>query len=226
MIRIKAAYRESLAEKSIKPALAVEIKNLMENLRSALDYAATGLFAKYGKSKSASPRIYFPYALETQTVDEFRNTNRVETCIPGLGAVRPDIVAKLESYQAFANADNVWLPCFMDLNNENKHERLTPQTRRETKELRLTSGRASIRIGQGASISVGDGASIQIGGGLVIPGGQTFGVNRPPVTVGPGRAEVVTWVSFEFTSNGKAVIPFLRKAIEGVDRIVNELAMM
>jgi len=74
MDRVKAAYRESLAEKAIKPALAVEIKNLMENLRSALDYAAIGLFAKYGKSKSASPRIYFPYAFENQTADEFRIT--------------------------------------------------------------------------------------------------------------------------------------------------------
>ena len=223
MDRVKAIYRESLAEKTVKPGLAVEIKNLMENLRSALDYAAAGLFAKYGKSEKANPRIYFPYALENQTADEFKRANRVEACIPGLSTARSDIVAQLESYQAFSNGANVWLPRFMDLNNENKHEKLTPQARRETKELRLTSGGASISIGQGASISIGKGASIQIGS-LVIPGGQTFDVNKPPATVGPGKTEVVTWVSFDFASNGEAVIPFLRRSLEGIDRIVTELA--
>ena len=81
----------------------------------------------------------------------------------------------------------------MDLNNENKHERLTPQTRKETKELRISSGGTSIGLGQGASIEMGQGTSIQMGE-AIIPGGQRIDVNNPPVVHGKGHSEVITWV--------------------------------
>ena len=53
---------ESLNEKEIKKSLLIEIKNLMENVRSSLDYCANGLFYKYGYSKKDNVDIYFPYA--------------------------------------------------------------------------------------------------------------------------------------------------------------------
>lgn len=39
--KLKQAYEESLNEQTIKPVLLIEIKNLMENLRSALDFSCT-----------------------------------------------------------------------------------------------------------------------------------------------------------------------------------------
>ena len=226
LVRIELAYGESLSDKSVRPALLVEIKNLMENLRSALDYVAVALFTKCGQSNRADPKIYFPYATEGQTLLEFRNANRIDLSIPGLSNKRPDIVAKLESYQAFADPKNAWLPRFMDLNNENKHQQLDPQVRKEAKELKISSGGAAISLGEGASISMGPGSSIRLGDGLVIPGGQTFDANRPPVTIGPGKTEVITWVSFNFASNSEPVLPFLGTAVDGVERIVNELASL
>ena len=95
----------------------------------------------------------------------------------------------------------------MDLKNENKHERLTPQVRTESKELRISGGGASIGIGEDASISIGPGASISIGG-AVITGGQTFGVGNPPRVEG-GKVETITWVSFNFDSTGQPVLRLL-----------------
>jgi hypothetical protein len=221
--QIEEAYNASLSEKEIKPKLLIEIKNLMENLRSALDFTARGLFLKYGSSKASDPRIYFPYASLTQSEDQFRKSGRIDACIPGLTANRPDIVTRIESYQHFADPRNKWLPVFMELNNENKHQQLTPQIRRETKELRISSGGASISMGSGASISIGPGASIQIGG-MTIPGGQTFDANRPPTTIGPGKKEVITWVSFHFSTSNEPVLPLLKQTLEGVERIVHELS--
>jgi hypothetical protein len=226
ILRLEGAYRDSLTERAVKTSLLIEIKNVMENLRSALDYSAAGLSAKYGLSSCRETRTYFPYAQEKQTVVEFRQAKRTDVCIPGLSAHRPDIVAKLESYQWFADLHNAWLPRFMDLNNENKHQNLTPQVRRETKELRISSGNVTMSVGQGASISIGERAFVQLGGALTIPGGQTFDVKRPPLAVGPGRMETVTWVSFHFACNGEPVLPFLKKAVDGVDGIVTELAQM
>jgi hypothetical protein len=197
----------------------------MENLRSALDFTAHGLFVKYIKSTKSNIKIYFPYATEEQSKADFQKQNRIERCIPGLSSYRPDIVAKIESYQPFSDPNNSWLPQFMDLNNENKHQQLTPQKRTETKQLKLTSGGTSISVGKGASISVGPGAQIRVGG-MVIPGEQKFDVNNPPATIGPGTKEIITWVSFHFSSNNQPVIPFLKQCINGVESIVTELSKL
>ncbi len=124
--------------------------------------------------------------------------------------------------QHFGSRGYTWLPTFMELTNENKPQRLTPQIRRESKELRISGGGASMSVGQGASISVGSGASISIGG-AVIHGGQSFDVDRPPRVEG-GNVEVITWVSFHFDSNGQPVLPLLEAALNGIREIVNELS--
>lgn len=220
--RIEKVYNESLDQKTIKPSLLIEIKNLMENLRSALDYAARGLFDRYGNSTKKNPRIYFPYATDSQDLAAFRSSNRIEMSIPGLTVGSPSAAAKLLSFQHFSGPEWAWLPKFMRLNNDNKHQQLTPQTRTEYKERRLSSGGASISLGPGTSISMGPGTSIQIGD-MFIPGGQDFGPGQPARAIG-GKQEVITWVSFQFSSNGEPVLGFLRQALEGVSRMVNELS--
>lgn len=205
--------------------LLISIKNLLENLRSALDFVAQGLFQKYGRSTKSKPKIYFPYALETQTKNDFNARNRIEQCIPGLRYSRPDIALKIESYQHFSNPVNKWLPQFMELNNENKHKHLTPQTKRETKVLRLSSQGLGITMGEGASISMGRGTSIRMGN-MIISGNQKFDVKNPPITLGSGKQEVIKYVSFTFDSNSQEVLTFLKKCIEGVEKIINELSSM
>ena len=60
--QIAAEYESSLHQKQeIEPGLLIDIKNLMENLRSAMDYAAHELFDTYGHSTRSNPRIYFPF---------------------------------------------------------------------------------------------------------------------------------------------------------------------
>jgi len=225
LTRLKHDYQASLLEKTVKPALLIDIKNIMENLRSALDFSARGLFAKYGSSTSTNPKIYFPYAIVGQTQAAFQAANRIETCIPGITVARPDIVARLESYQHYANPSNRWLPLFMDLNNKNKHEKLTPQTRQEARQLPIESRGAAIDLGSGACSSLDQGASIQIGD-LGIPGAQDFSGERPAALHGSGAQTVIVWVSFTFDSNGEQVVPFLNTAVSGIERIVNELAAL
>ena len=58
--KIRAAYDASLHAKEVKGALLVEIKNFLENLRSALDFSARGLFDRYGKSAKAKPNVWKP----------------------------------------------------------------------------------------------------------------------------------------------------------------------
>src|SRR5262245_51786680 len=92
--KIREAYEASLHAKTISQNLLIEIKNFFENLRSALDFAASGVFERYGSSPQAKPRIYFPYATASQTRALFEQSGRIEACIPGITGSRPDI-AKL-----------------------------------------------------------------------------------------------------------------------------------
>lgn len=220
--KIREAYAASLHAKEISGPLRIQIKNFVENLRSALDFCSHGLFERYGSSSKTNPKTYFPYALASQDRATFVKSGRIEVCIPGINASRPDIVQALLEMQHFGSHGYMWLPDFMELTNENKHQRLTHQTRKESKELRISGGGASIGIGQGASISVGPGASISIGG-AVIRGGQTFGVGNPPRVEG-GKVETITWVSFHFESTGRPVLPLLEAALKGAHEIVSELS--
>jgi hypothetical protein len=92
---IRTLHDECLRDREIKPALLIEIKNFMENLRSALDYCAAALFAKYGHTTQKHPRIYFPYATHKDDRKNFLD-KIVERSIPGLLHSRPDIVKRLE----------------------------------------------------------------------------------------------------------------------------------
>lgn len=222
---IEKAYQESLNQKSISPKLLIKIKNFMENLRSALDFTAHGIFNKYGDQSKSDQNIYFPYAWEGLDLNGFRSKNRIEKCIPGLNNTRPDIVAKIESYQQFSNASNSWLPRFMELNNENKHQRLTPQTRKEVKELKISSGNVGMRLSGGASIKISGNAQIRMGN-AIIGGNQTISPDSPARILGPAKQEVITWVSFHFTDNNESVVPLLKKSLEGIESIVDELPKM
>lgn len=218
---IEKQYEKSLRDQNIEKSLLIGIKGFMENLRSALDYVAHGIFDSLGHSDGKNRRVYFPYAPRSESLEEFRAKNRVRSSIPGLEDQA--IIEKLESFQHFTGPDKEWLPKFMDLNNKNKHQALTPQVRKETRQLDIKSGGTGIRLGGGAQIRLGKGASIRMGGS-VITGGQTISSDKPANIIGPSEQTITTWVSFNFEDNGESVVPFLRKCLAGVENIVDELA--
>lgn len=197
---LRTLHKQCLAEKSVKPEFLVEVKNFMENLRSALDYCARGLFEKYGHSIKANPRIYFPYARPSDDKSSFRNET-VERSIPGLPASRPDIVDMLETYQYFGNTGN-WLPLFMRITNENKHEQLTPQVEKQYSAVAI-----SATIPPGATLEI-DLKHIPLGGG-------------PDK---PFHAVAGTWTGLEFASTRVPVMPLLEYALQKIIRIVGELS--
>ncbi|MBI2432968.1 MAG: hypothetical protein HYV26_08860 [Candidatus Hydrogenedentes bacterium] len=76
-----------------------------------------------------------------------------------------------------------------------------------------------------AFISLGPGASIQFGDG-VIHGTQDFSGERPAALHGSGTQTAIIWVSFTCDDKGELVVPFLKTAANGVDKIVNGLAAL
>lgn len=145
--------------------------------------------------------------------------NSLRLKFAGLEQAKYEVFEQLIQSQHFGNKGYVWLPLFMELTNENKHQRLVPQIRDEHNELRISNGGAEISLGQGAAIILENGASISIGS-AVIHGGQTVSTDRLPSMTG-GNAEIFTWVSFNFESNNQPVLPFLNMVCAGVHEIIN-----
>lgn len=113
---IEQHYQEALHSQTLKPALLVEIKDYLGNLRSALDYLN-------GKIKSSDR--YFPICGDQKDFD--KRYGKVETTVRSV----------LLKWQPFNGND--WIRWFSILNNKNKHHTLIPQMRREQVETRVTS---------------------------------------------------------------------------------------
>lgn len=220
--RIKISYKESLSTKTIKRELLIEIKNFVENLRSALDYSAHGIYESYGDHKRTNPEIYFPYAWKTINAFEFSNKNLIEKKLPGVQANRPDIADKIILYQHFSSDENIWLPKFMELTNKNKHQKLTPQTNTEQKEMIST-------FPNGKKIVFKNGAGINADsfhfGDQIFEGRQTYNADNPLPIIGVMH-EIKIWSSFNFSYNNEPVLPLLEKSFIEVKKIVLELSVM
>jgi hypothetical protein len=70
---------------------------------------------------------------------------------------------------------------------------------------------------KGAQIKMGD---------MIITGPQTYDANNPPKTFGNGKVEAIKWIFIKFSTNNEPVLPFLEKALERTEKIVDELSKM
>jgi hypothetical protein len=186
-------------------------------LRTALDRCAHELYDRCVSPKPPKkPDIYFPIAEPSITPGEF--AARVDKKIPGLKAKRPDLVALLASFQAFSSPGQKWLADFATLCNENKHHKNDPS-------MAVTF------------------TSVDIGGGFLFVGGRNLAIrdcmvngrminavdldrhgNVTKAQTDPGvRVEQRNHVNVRFDAVNEEVIPFLHRAISGVERIVEEV---
>ena len=92
LVDIKKTYEQSLQNKDIPVSLRIDIKNNMENLRSALDYIAQDvnetIIIPYRKKNNMKLRriIYFPYGQNEQDFNESIQRN-----LPDLKTISLDI---------------------------------------------------------------------------------------------------------------------------------------
>src|SRR2546421_252253 len=92
--KLEAEYHKSLHAKSIDAALRIDVKNLCENLRSALDYLAHEIRETFCEPARATAKFYFPILPDRATFD-----TRVDQWYPGLRSSSPAVLAELEAIQ-------------------------------------------------------------------------------------------------------------------------------
>jgi hypothetical protein len=198
---LKNDYQSSLRAKNISEELKIDIKNILENLRSCLDYIARDIHDKF--VAGSPPKLYFPIR---HTFTAFEQV--IARDFSGLDQTSPDVYNLLEKVQPY-NDD--WLGKFNRLNNNNKHEDLVEQTRTETKQVTVSSK------GGGGSVSWGPG--VTFGSGVSVMGVPIDPKTQLPVPNTTTETKVEIWVDFRFADNEESVLPFLTKSIDKVDTL-------
>ena len=205
-IDLREAYEKSLHEKTIREDLRVDIKNIFENLRSCLDYLAQELFETHCAGHHKPDRLYFP--IRSSSADFSQVVGRD---FPGLMAVCRPAYDYLESIQPYHAP---WLGQFNRLNNENKHQNLSEQTRTESRTVSVTHP-------GGGGVSWGPG--VTFGGGVSVMGVPIDPRTQLPVPNNLVQTTITTWVDFRFAEIDQSALHFVELSINNVEAAFKEL---
>jgi len=205
MESLKNDYQASLHAKEVSEELKIDIKNIIENLRSCLDYIARDVHEKF---ISGTPgRFYFPIR---HTSTEFQQAIARDFC--DLDKLAPGVYGTIENVQPY---NDEWLGKFNRLNNNNKHEDLVEQTRTESKRVTVTS-----KAG-GGSVSWGPG--VTFGSGVSVMGVPVDPRTQMPVPNTTTDTKIEIWVDFKFRDNNESVIQFLANSVDKVESLCNTI---
>ena len=216
---IRKDYDRALKEHSLD--LRIPVKNLMENLRSALDYMAHDIYdtcCKPARTAAGRPdplNIYFPYG---RTDPDFRSG--VGSHLPDLENQNPTVYDLVESIQPF-RCNDPWLYDLCSILNENKHVKLTAQVRSETEKYSVESecGKVSILVNNpNVRVTSMPGAAKIFG----VPAQFTpEGIKTAPSNRLTHKRE--KWVAFKFEGSNVNVIGMLNKAVSAISDFAERL---
>jgi len=206
--KIKNKYNEALRNKSLD--LRIPVKNLMENLRSSLDYMAHDIYEhickpdRIAKGLSDPKNIYFPYS--KKAVDF---PSRISSSFPNLKILSSSVYSHIESIQPFRCGDS-WLYDLCRILNENKHDRLVPQERKETEIYTVSGQHGSISIykNPGTNITSKPGAVKIMGVPSEFKGDHVITNSK-----GQLKHKLIKWVAFNFEGTSINIIALLDKSV-------------
>lgn len=208
--KIVEEYNKSLHDKTIGSNLKIDIKDYFSNLRSVLDYLAHDVVEKYCPNADPKDRLYFPIGPDQSSFEGIMRKS-----YPDLGANSAKVYGVLEDIQPYKKSENKWLTSFNKINNENKHEQLTPQKRIETK-------RVNVQSNHGVSVSW-DPSAVTFGPGVSIAGVPVNPNTQMPLPSNTQTITIETWVDFQFEGTDISAIWLIKESLKYVKGIFNNL---
>jgi hypothetical protein len=201
---VTALYELALQAGQLDPRLIPRVKNVLENQRSVLDYAAHELVRRFGTPKG---KIYFPVAEDAAAFHK-----QIPQKLPGVLDRRPDIIDFLRGRQPFSGAP--WLRDLVTYVNPMKHSGLIPQTRIETRRHTVTTSSGTASWNPGA---VRFGSGVRIGGFPVDPATQAP-IGTP--------VQVTVLVGWNFEGTDRNVLATLRLIQTGLEGLLPDLEFL
>jgi hypothetical protein len=205
LTKLRAEYEACLQLHEIRPRMRVLIKNILENERSALDHLARLLVDEYGKDSDV---VYYPLAWEEATFGAVMDSK-----MPGVASALREVAEVIAKFQPY-RIDCKWLANLCNLVNENKHERLSAQTRQQ-------QHRREVH-GTGGTVVSWDPGAVTFGGG---PGTEILinGEVVNPATQRTANTIDVVYVAWQFDELQQPVLAVLTEIQENLPVAVSEI---
>lgn len=191
-------------------------KNLSQEvllkIRHLLDQSIYKFFEKRYLSHLSEPdkksaKIYFPIVSKKEDLKSVFGRAKMGN----IETDRPDFYKFIDSVQPY-NPEYLWLKHLANYASE-KHIRLTPQTKTETRRVTVSRG--------GGSVSWGPG--VTFGSGVSVMGVPIDPATQMPVPNNIVETKVENWVSFLFEGSDVNVLGLCKKAVEDGENIVKKV---
>ncbi len=198
-------YELALLNGNIPIEMHIALKEILDHLRSALDYSAREVCqAITGNAHSAV--IYFPITTRGFAAADF--PSRVGKLMPGVLHSRPELVTVFAGFQPFASPNNGWLADLATLANRTKHIDLAINTVETTD---MTFANDPANGGVRFMLRRPDGTAFSVSGLALVEAPNGFGE--------PGTRLVHLWLE----PIQQELLAFLRSALRGVRDIIDTI---
>ena len=203
MASVESHYRRGLDAKSVSDSLLYDVRRVIQDCQSALDWTASAVNDRYGSGRAP----YFPLARRPEDFDA-----ELDKQIKGLHANHPAIAAAFERHQPYQTGSEV-LGYLHKLSRVNKHQDFSPQTRTE---------RLRTRVDVAAEW---DPRAVKFASGVSILGAPIDPATQRPLPHPAVAVTDVRYIDWQFVDPPTSVLRTLqslarsvREAVEDVER--------
>lgn len=187
-------------------------QEVLLKVKHSLDQSIYKFFEKYYSPNLSdvdkkSARVYFPIVSKSDDLKSVFGRAKMDD----IETSHQDFYKFIDSIQPY-HQDYLWLQHLAHYASE-KHIRLTPQTKTETKRVTVSRG--------GGSVSWGSG--VTFGGGVSVMGVPIDPATQMPVPNNVAETKVENWISFLFEGSDVNVLWLCKKSVEDGEKIVRDV---
>lgn len=191
--------------KNLSQEILLKIKHLLD--QSFYKFFEKHYLPSLSKPDKDTARIYFPVIPKKEDFKSVLGRAKMSD----LETRHHDFYAFIESIQPY-NQGCAWIKDLASLASE-KHTRLTPQTKIETRRVTVSSGNGSVSWGSG----------VTFGNGVSVMGVPINPITQMPVQNNIAETKVENWVSFLFEGTDVNVLFLCKKSVEEGEKIVKKI---
>jgi len=191
--------------KNLSQEVLLKIKHLLD--QSIYKYFEKHYLPNLSESDKKSARVYFPAISKKEDLNSVLGRAKMSD----LETNHQDFFKFIDSVQPY-NQDYLWLKHLTNYASE-KHIRLTPQVKTETRRVTVSRG--------GGSVSWGPG--VTFGRGVSVMGVPIDPTTQMPVPNNVAETKVENWVSFLFEGSDINVLWLCKKSVEDGGKIIKKI---
>lgn len=191
--------------KNLSQEVLLKIKHLLD--QSIYKYFEKHYLPNLSESDKKSARVYFPAVSKKEDLNSVLGRAKMSD----LETKHQDFFKFIDSVQPY-NQDYLWLKHLANYASE-KHIRLTPQVKTETRRVTVSRG--------GGAVSWGPG--VTFGRGVSVMGVPIDPTTQMPVPNNVAETKVENWVSFLFEGSDINVLWLCKKSVEDGGKIIKKI---